>query len=144
MKKLVKFLLIGMIAVMAASCGGGAGIGSKSPADIEKAMLTQLKNGNYEKAVDIMFEHMPFSDEERENLKSEEGKNELKGFVEKMKLSVESQGGIKSFEILEENIDESGETATVRSHIVFGNGQEDENTNKYTKVDGKWNMSMGK
>ncbi len=47
-------------------------------------------------------------------------------------------GGLKSMQVLEENISSDGKTATVKVRTVFGNGQENEEENELIKVNGTW------
>jgi len=133
MKNLVRIFLVGIIAVTAVNCGGSG----TSPADIEKAIYSQFQKGNYEAGIKIYFENSTAE-------KTEEQSEIIKAFAEKQKESFEAKGGIKKFEIIEETIDESGETAIVVTKITFGDGSEKEERNKYVKVDGKWKISAGK
>ena len=132
MKNLVRIFLVGIIAVTAVNCGGSAGT---SPADIEKAIYSQFQKGNYEAGMKIYFENSTAE-------KTEEQDEIIKAFAEKQKESFDAKDGIKKFEITE-NIDESGESATVVTKITFGDGSEKEETTKYVKVDGKWKISVG-
>ena len=130
MKHLVRFFLVGIIAVMAVSCGGAG----NSPADIDKAIYSQFQKGNYEAGMKIYFENSTAE-------KTEQMDEMIKAFAEKQKESIEAKGGIKKFESIE-TIDESGEAATVATKITFGDDSEKEETNKYVKVDGKWKISV--
>ena len=143
MKKIFSFLAVAVIAFFAVSCGGnkGANTGVKGgPASIEKTIYAQLQKGNYAKAVEIMVENL-------DNIKAssaEETAQMLSAFTEKAKESNEAKGGVKSFEVLEEEISEDGLSAVVSTKIVYGNGEEKTETSKYVKKDGKWKLSMGK
>jgi hypothetical protein len=139
MKKVLSFLVVTAIAFFAVNCGGSGG--GNTPASIEKAMYSQLQKGNYEKAVEIMVENL---DNEDKEVSAEEKAQFVAAFAEKAKQSNEAQGGIKSFEIVEEVISEDGLSATVSTKVVYGNGKEDTNTSKYVNKDGKWKMSLGK
>jgi predicted metal-dependent phosphoesterase TrpH len=131
----MNFLVITAIALFAVSCGGG----SNTPAGIEKAVYSQLKSGNYEKAVEILFDNLDGTDEA-----TKDKAQSVAAFAEKVKESSEEHGGIKDFEILEEKISDDGETATVKTKVIFGNGSENTETNEYVKKDGKWKLSIGK
>ena len=63
---------------------------------------------------------------------------------EKSAKTIEQQGGIASFEILSEEISEDGNSATVTYKQVFGNGTEDDGTQKMVKKEGKWLMDINK
>ena len=140
MKRLTGYLLIATIALFAISCGGSGGGGSKStsPAAIEKAIFSEFQKGNIEKGLKLFFENCDDAN------MGDEDSNELKAFAEKVKYSLDERGGIKSFEIINEEFDESGEKAVVTSKITYGNGDVEEERSKYVKVDGKWKATLGK
>ena len=133
MRKLRGFLLMGIVAVMAMSCGGS----SNSPEEITKAIYSQFQKGNFEKGINIYFENSNAKDEQKNDMMRSM-------YVEKMKKSTEEKGGIKSFEIIKNEVDESGETAVVVTKVLYGNGEEKEEPNKFVKVDGKWKISAAK
>ena len=142
MKKVFSLLLVtAAVLVFAASCGGGSGIGkSGGPADIEKSIYTQFQKGNYQKGVEIMLANI---DSEKE-ISEKEMAEFLTGFTGKVSKSMDELGGLKSFEIISEEIAEDGLTAQVTTKTIFGNGEEKEETTKYVNKDGKWKMSLGK
>ena len=54
-------------------------------------------------------------------------------------------GGIKSYEALSEQIDESGESAVVKMKIMYGDGSDKEDDIKLKKDEqGNWKIDMGK
>lgn len=63
---------------------------------------------------------------------------------EKAGKELEKKGGLKSFEVLSEEIAEDGNSAVVKFKQVYGNGEESEDEQKMVKVDGKWLMDIGK
>ncbi len=135
MKKCTSFLIVAVIALFAASCGG-----SNTPAGIEKSIYTQMQMGNYDKAVEMLVDHLAGDKEAT----AEEKAQMVTVLAPKAKQTYEAKGGIKSFEITEEKISEDGESATVSSKIVYGNGEEGTNTSKYVKKDGVWKLSANK
>jgi len=140
MKKIFSFLTMAAIVFFVTNCGGKTGSGSNGPASIEKAIHTQMQKGNYTKAVEIMIDNL-----DGEKTPTAEEKAEfIAMFSEKAAQSNEAKGGIKSFEIISEDISEDGLSATVSTKFVYGNGEESTETSKYAKRDGKWKLSMGK
>jgi predicted SnoaL-like aldol condensation-catalyzing enzyme len=135
MKKAFGFLMAAAVTVLVASCGGG-----NTPSSIEKSIYSQMVSGNYEKAVEILADNL----DSEKTPSAEERAEFITGFTEKAKESAEAKGGLKSFEIVSEEIAEDGLSATVTSKIVYGDGSEDSPTSKYIKKDGKWKLSMGK
>lgn len=64
---------------------------------------------------------------------------------EKGGKSMKEKEGIKSYEILSEEIAEDGNSAVVKVKIVYGNGTEDEQKIKLVKdKDGEWKLSDAK
>ena len=142
MKKIFSFLAVATFAFFAVNCGGGSssGGGSNAPAGITKSIYSQMQKGNYVKAVEVMMNNLDSDDS-----LDKEGKAEMiKAFAEKAESSTEAKGGLKSFEIMEENISEDGLTAAVSVKLVYGNGTEDTDKLNFVKEDGKWKLSMGK
>ena len=137
MRKVFSFLAVAVIALFTASCGGGG----NTPASIEKAICSQMQKGDYEKAIEIMFENIDDSSDVPSGAEKEKF---LTAFAEKAKQSADAKGGIKSFEITGEEISEDGLSATVTSKIIYGNGKEETKTSKYINKDGKWRVSIGK
>lgn len=136
MKKVVYFLLATVVVLFIVNCGGTP----NTPAGIEKAMYSQLKKGNYEKAIEILFDNL----EDKAETKDLAKEQMIKGFAEKAKQSFDEKGGIKSFEIVKETISEDGEHATVESKMVYGKGEEETQKSNYVKKDGKWYLVFGK
>jgi predicted SnoaL-like aldol condensation-catalyzing enzyme len=137
MTKVKSFLVITAFILLAVSCGGGS---NDSPAGIEKAMYSQLQKGNYEKAAELLADNL-----ESDKTPSAEEKAEfVKAFAEKAKQSTEARGGVKSFEIVKETISEDGESATVETRVIYGDGKEEIQTTKYVKKDGIWKLSFDK
>lgn len=76
---------------------------------------------------------------------SAEDKAQLTEILElKGKETIEKAGGIQGYEILEEQIAEDGAKATVKVKINYGNGESDESTFAFAKVDGEWKQVLEK
>ncbi len=96
MKRIVYlFAAVTMILFTAGCSGGNAG---KSPKDIEKAIYNELQKGNYEKAVEMLFENVESDDDTPAEQKAEV----MKAFTEKTKRRAEANGGLKTLEMVEE------------------------------------------
>ena len=64
---------------------------------------------------------------------------------EKGTKTMEKKQGLKSYEVLSEEISEDGKSATVKMKMVYGDGSEDTSKVKLVKNDkGEWKMSFGK
>jgi hypothetical protein len=135
MKKVMFFVFAASLFVLA-GCSS-----NNSPSAIESEMLTQMKNGNYEKAVELYFK---YTNNAKEDTSAEEMAEYTKAFAQKAKESAEKQGGLKSFEIVSETISEDGTEAEVVSKLVYGDGSDKEETSKYVKVNEQWKIKSGK
>ena len=74
----------------------------------------------------------------------EEGteQEEIDALKAKYKGILEYTQGIKSYEIISEEISEDGKTATVKVKLVFGNGEENEDDVDLIKVDEGWKLKL--
>lgn len=135
MKKVFYFSLMVMAMFMMAAC-----FSSSSPGDAMKKYSNYLIKGDYEKFVD----GIALGDSET----ADKLKEQKAGFVallrDKVGKEYEKMGGLKSIEILSEEISEDGNTATVKIKQTYGNGETQEGTQSMVKRDGKWLMSIDK
>lgn len=135
MKKVFYFSLMVMAMFMMAACSS-----SSSPGDAMKKYSNYLIKGDYEKFVD----GIAVGDSET----ADKLKEQKAGFVallrDKVGKEYEKMGGLKSIEILSEEISEDGNTATVKIKQTYGNGETQEGTQSMVKRDGKWLMSIDK
>ena len=63
---------------------------------------------------------------------------------EKVSKEYEKKDGLKSIEIISEEISEDGNTATVKIKQTYGNGETHDATQSNVKRDGKWLISEHK
>ncbi|MDR3194789.1 MAG: DUF4878 domain-containing protein [Tannerella sp.] len=109
--------------LMFAACGGN----SNSPSGIVKSAYTELQKGNYDKYFDIAIA-----------LTDRVSEDEKESYVNLITEVMEANGGLKSFEIQNEEISEDGLTATIEIKIVYGNGTDSTQKAKFEKKDGVW------
>ncbi len=65
-------------------------------------------------------------------------------FEEKGAETLEEKGGVKSIEVLSEEISDDGKTATVELRQTYGNGETSEDSMDLILSGGKWLMEMDK
>jgi hypothetical protein len=138
MKKLVSLVSLSVVALLfvMTSCGSK----QDTPSGIVKAIYGQLQKGNYENAIEIMFEN---ASNKNEKTDAKQIKESVKAFAAKAKESMDEKGGVSSFEIVNETIAEDGKSAQVTVKTTYGDGSTDEETNKFVKnEDGKWEMNI--
>lgn len=134
MKKLFYWGIMMIALVCWVACSG-----DNTPSGAMKSYLSALQSGDYEKLIDgtAFLNSDP--------AKVEELKETLVAFYkEKGQKELEAKGGIRQTEILSEEIAEDAKSAIVRYKLVYGNGEESEDTQKLVSVDGKWLMDSGK
>lgn len=131
--------LIGIMALMAAlfimtSCGGN------SPKAVTEKAMKALHDKNYDSFVEYIY----ITPKEGEDM--EASKKMLSGMLQnKAEQTYAKKGGFKSYEVLDEKIDPSGDVAAVRVKTVYGDGSEKEEDVKLKKDEkGDWKLDMGK
>lgn len=109
------------------ACGGG-----KTPSAVAEKAITCLQNNDAVGYVDLAY--IP-----DEATNKEDQKAGLVDLVQKKVLkSLEEKGGIKSFEIVKEEISEDGNSAVVTTKFEYGNGETKESDMKLVKANDDW------
>ena len=136
MKKILFVAVMCLFAVMFSGCGG-----AKTPKDVAEKSIKCLKNKDYKGDVELVS----LKDEAKmssEELKKSRGQMDVL-LESKISSEVDKKGGIDSYEIGEETIDE--DEAKVKATIKYGDGSEKESTIKLKKnEDGDWKIDAGK
>ncbi|RKY90965.1 MAG: hypothetical protein DRQ01_08400 [Ignavibacteriae bacterium] len=115
------------------SCGEG-GLGSSSPGDVVKISAGNIADEDYDALVTL------YVNKNGEELSKEE-QDKIKAIMPEVKKEMDKKGGLKEVIILEETIAEDGTTATVKTQIVFGDGEKsNEDTSNLIKVNGEWRI----
>ena len=136
MKKILFVAVMCLFAVMFSGCGG-----AKTPKDVAEKSIKCLKNKEYKGYVELV------SLKDEAKMSSEELKKSREQMAvlleSKISSEVDKKGGIDSYEIGEETIDE--DEAKVKATIKYGDGSEKESTIKLKKnEDGDWKIDAGK
>ncbi|MCI5911919.1 MAG: DUF4878 domain-containing protein [Prevotella sp.] len=136
MKKILFVAVMCLFAVMFSGCGG-----AKTPKDVAEKSIKCLKNKDYKGYVELV------SLKDEAKMSSEELKKSREQMAvlleSKISSEVDKKGGIDSYEIGEETIDE--DEAKVKATIKYGDGSEKESTIKLKKnEDGDWKIDAGK
>ena len=133
MKKLsiILSLVIASFVLFTTSCGTSS---SSSPADISKNIIKNAEKGNFDAIIDVFATNgKELTDEE---------KTKLTAMLQMGQEEMKKKDGVKSVEVIEEVINEAGDEATVKMKVVYGNGDEVNQTNKFVMEDGKWKYTM--
>ncbi len=138
MKKMLMAALMVAAGWVMVSCGGGA---SSTPESVVEKAMTCIEEKDYAGYLELI----DFQDKDGKT--ADEIRKEVQPLLEaKVQQSIDKKGGIKSWEILETTIAEDGNTAKVKTKIVYGNHDvDDNNTVKLVKKeDGKWMLDANK
>ena len=135
MKKIILSLFVAVAALALWSCGD-----SNTPSAVAEKSVKCLQNSDYEGYVDLLGTGT------KDGKDSEEGKEQLVALLrEKGEKTMNEKQGLKSYEVLSEEISEDGNKATVEMKIVYGNGEEKTDKVKLKKNDkGEWRIIWGK
>ena len=136
MKKILFVAVMCLFAVMFSGCGG-----AKTPKDVAEKSIKCLKNKDYKGYVELVS----LKDEAKMSSAELKKSREQMAVLLESKISseVDKKGGIDSYEIGEETIDE--DEAKVKATIKYGDGSEKESTIKLKKnEDGDWKIDAGK
>jgi len=132
MKKLQHLLAL-VVACMVAftACSSS----SDSSKDVVKSYLDNVIAGKYEKAASNFY------------FKNEPSETELKALAAKLEEGYGKDGGLKSYEIVSEEITKAEEEggidkARVEVKLFYKDGKESEETMKLIKKDGKWKIDF--
>lgn len=134
-KKLFPLLVI-VLALCMAGCGS-----SNTPSAVAEKAVNYLKDGNYEAYAELFYHPENATPEEVEKQKQ----FVVSLFKEKYEKSKKQNGGIKSFEILSEEVDEEAGTATVSLVLTYEDGSTDDSELTMKKDEkGDWKLNMSK
>jgi hypothetical protein len=118
------------------SCGEGGVGGSSTPSDVVKTMVEKIADGNYDDVVAI-------SVTKKGETLNEEEQAKIMAFLPEGKKEIDKKGGLKEVVILAETISEDGNTATVKSQLIYGNGEKGSKSDtKLINVNGKWKIRI--
>ena len=133
MKKLFISMFVAVVALTLWSCGP-----ANTPSAVAEEACKCLQNEDYEGYVELL--------DLKETKNQESDKEQFVAMLrEKGTKTMEKKQGIKSYEVLSEEISEDGKSANVKMKIVYGNGDEDTQKMKLVKNDdGDWKLTMGK
>ena len=133
MKKLFISMFVAVVAFTLWSCGP-----ANTPSAVAEEACKCVQNEDYEGYVELM--------DLKETKNQESEKQQFVAMLrEKGTKTMEKKQGLKSYEVLSEEISEDGKSATVKMKMVYGDGSEDTSKVKLVKNDkGEWKMSFGK
>lgn len=118
------------------SCGEGGVGGSSTPGDVVKTMVEKIADGNYDAVVAI-------SVTKKGETLNEEEQAKIMAFLPEGEKEIDKKGGLKEVTILAETISEDGNTATVKSQLIYGNGEKGSKSDtKLINVNGKWRIRI--
>jgi len=128
-----------LLAILMTSCGGSGSrdvIISKTPADVIKASINDLKNQKFSEVIKyyIRKDGVAFTKEDTAK---------MNGLFEFAYKDLEKKQGIKEVQIIEEKIAPDGINATVKYKVIFNNGSDSNADAILRKVNGEWYIIIG-
>lgn len=140
MRKLLSALIVVAVAVLMIGCGN-----ANTPSGVAEASVKCLQKGDYKGYVELLTATDAKKNAENKEKFEQEQQMLVSLVQEKASKKLEKKEGIKSYEVLSEEINETGDRAKVTMTIVYGDGSEDKQTVKTKKDDsGKWILDSGK
>lgn len=128
MKKVLFAIAICFITMAAlSSCSGH----DNTPEGVAKAAVECLKAKDYKGYMDLTSA-------------TKEQKEAMTAMLQKVGQQTDEKGGVESYEIVDQEIDEEKGTATVNVKVTYGNGDTEDNKMKMLKKDGEWVLSADK
>lgn len=126
-KNLLLSLFSAFVMMILASCG------SKTASDKAEEMFGYLQDGDYASYVDCI------AGKDGAKMSAEEKSQMTAMFEEKGEAMLKETQGIKSYEVVSEELSEDGNSATVVVNVVYGNGDSKEQPTKFSKDEnGEW------
>lgn len=126
--KQVKIILFALCAILLTSCGGS------KPGKTVENFLGNIQKEKYTEAAQLIY------------IEDSAEAEEVTAICEKLGSYTKEQGGIKSYEVLSENIAEDGNTATVKVQVIYNGMPEgtEPDINNYCmrKVDKQWKIDI--
>ncbi len=128
MKKVLFAIAICFITMAAlSSCSSH----DNTPEGVAKAAVECLKAKDYKGYMDLTSA-------------TKEQKEAMAAMLQKVGQQTDEKGGVESYEIVDQEIDEEKGTATVNVKVTYGNGDTEDNKMKMLKKDGDWVLSADK
>ena len=123
------------VAIMVMSIAGSCGSQADSPGETAKDFTKLFADGKTDKAMKMINGFDEASEEEQAKLGM---------IMAQAQAELDKKDGIKSVEILKEEITAAGDKTEVKLKTLYGNGEIRESTQKLIKVDGDWKIAMEK
>lgn len=144
MRKVLGIMTVLAAVLLLAGCGS-----ADSPKSVAEKAVKCIQNNDYEGYVSLLY----ITPKDGEDMEAQR-KAVVAMLQSKAGSTVGKKGGIKSYEVLSEEITEaepdksgeSGATAVVRMKIEYGNGDvdDDESIKLRKDADGEWKIDAGK
>jgi FlaG/FlaF family flagellin (archaellin) len=138
MKKIVYlFSIIAFVTVLFGACGSS----SNTPGAAAEKIAKATQKGDFKTIVNNM--HIAEEGQSAEDIQMQKDMF-INILEEKAKETIDENGGIKSYEVLEEKVADDGKTAKVKMKYVYENGSEETENMSFVNIDGKWLLEIDK
>lgn len=133
MKKIIALFTLVMGLFILSACN------SNTPGGVAEQAVECIQKKDYAGYIDLMY----YDDDK---VPSAEEKKQFEDMLKsKAEATYEKKEGIKSYEVVTEEISEDGKEALVRMKLVFNNDEQDvDSINLKKDKEGKWRIYIGK
>ncbi len=126
-----------LLAVFISSCGGGGtSVISKTPSDVVKASVDDLKNQKFSNVITYFVRKDGVVFTKQDTAK-------MNGLCAMAFEQARKKQGIKETQVTEEIIGTDGNSATVKYKILYNDGSDSNSSAELKKVNGNWLMLIG-
>lgn len=126
---MILMLAMASVLVLTTACGG-----SSSPGELSVKMVKDIDNGNIEAIKDAFYNGGKELTEEEDQ--------KISALVQYSVDDMKKKGGLKSVEVVKEDINDEGTEAVVKLKVIYNNDIEDTQKYDYQKIDGVWQYVM--
>jgi len=134
MKRFSAWTIIAFVALILSACSGS------TPSSAAQELVGDLQSKNYQKLVNSLATDPKATPEE-----TTKNKEMLVALLkEKGEKTIAEKGGLKSYEVISENVTPDESKATVKMKYTYGNGTTEEGVVNLVKADGKWKGTLKK
>lgn len=113
-----------------AGCSGG------KPETVVESFYSAAEDGKVEDATALIS----FSNVPPNQMVAAKGKIQM--IVGEMQSRIQANEGLKDVEVLESTISEDGNSATLRTKLLFNNGKDQVENHRLVKEDGDWKILL--
>jgi len=130
--RLMRAIFLSLTVFALAACGG-----ADKPEDVVQTWYKAAVAGDTEAAL----KHLYLDEVPADQMAMAKGKVQM--IIGEVARQAKANDGLKKIDVLDTNIDEAKQRATVRVRLTFGNGKDKTETVRLRQSDKKWRVVLG-